>query len=143
MAVETSWDKAYKLSEQNEGGISTDRDDTGNFYEVDGKNNFVATRYGQTFVNWLGSSKKKKPTKKFLRKKPLRERFEDTEESCDDSEGHELRAMQIYLAEMRIAVAVAMGEAENMNPEPLATQQEPESEPEPLDGDRWSTLPFE
>ena len=62
MAVETSWDKAYKLSEQNEGGISTDRDDTGNFYEVDGKNNFVATRYGQTFVNWLGSSKKKKPT---------------------------------------------------------------------------------
>jgi hypothetical protein len=35
-------------------------------------------------------SKKKKPTKKFLRKKPLRERFEDTEESCDDSEGHYL-----------------------------------------------------
>lgn len=60
--AETSWDKAYKLSEGNEGGISTDRDDTGNFYEVAGKNNFVATRYGQTFVNWLGSSKKKKPT---------------------------------------------------------------------------------
>jgi len=60
--AETSWDKAYKLSEGNEGGISTDRNDTGNFYEVAGKNNFVATRYGQTFINWLGSSKKKKPT---------------------------------------------------------------------------------
>lgn len=30
--------------------------------------------------------KKKKPSKKFLRKKSLRERFEDTEESCDSEE---------------------------------------------------------
>ena len=60
--AETSWDKAYKLSEGNEGEISTDRGDTGNFYEVAGKNNFVATRYGQTFINWLGYSKKTKPT---------------------------------------------------------------------------------
>lgn len=57
-----NWDSAYDLSAKNEGGISKDSKDTGNYYEVNGVEMFAATRYGQTFENWLTYNKKKKPT---------------------------------------------------------------------------------
>jgi lysozyme family protein len=58
----TPWDKAYKLSAANEGGVSKDKSDKGNQYEVGGKKLFVGTRYGQTFSNWMSYHKKSKPT---------------------------------------------------------------------------------
>ena len=54
--------KAMKVAAGNEGEISKDRNDSGNYFEVGSDKRFVATRYGQTFENWLTYSRKKIPT---------------------------------------------------------------------------------
>lgn len=56
--------KASKLSAGNEGGISKDKSDSGNYVDVSGTKTFVATRYGQTFGNWLAANGKSTPTTK-------------------------------------------------------------------------------
>jgi len=60
--------KAHKLSAGNEGGVSKDKKDTGNYLEVEGNDalskTFVATRYGQTFGNWLSANGKAVPKTK-------------------------------------------------------------------------------
>tara|TARA_B100001059_G_scaffold67757_2_gene64594 strand:+ start:3022 stop:5310 length:2289 start_codon:yes stop_codon:yes gene_type:complete len=59
-----NWNSAYALSAKNEGNISTDKNDTGNIFNLGGTEMFVGTRYGQTFENWIAYKKKKKPTTK-------------------------------------------------------------------------------
>tara|TARA_R110001599_G_scaffold85039_2_gene228648 strand:- start:2207 stop:5023 length:2817 start_codon:yes stop_codon:yes gene_type:complete len=60
--------KAHELSAGNEGGISKDTKDTGNYLEIKGNKElskvFVATRYGQTFGNWLSANGKSTPKNK-------------------------------------------------------------------------------
>lgn len=59
-----SFKHAHKLSADNEGGISEDRGDDGNFTVVDGKKYFISTRYGLTFNTWRIKSGKKEPETK-------------------------------------------------------------------------------
>ena len=75
----SNFDKAHKVAAGNEGGISVDKGDTGNFTEVDGQKYFVGTRYGQTFDNWMSHQGNTKPTTKAEFDK-LKNKFEKQDE---------------------------------------------------------------
>jgi len=56
------YNEAMKIAKANEGGISKDKNDTGNYFTIDNVKYTVYTRFGQTFSNWLTYSKEKAPT---------------------------------------------------------------------------------
>tara|TARA_B110000091_G_scaffold164440_1_gene175651 strand:+ start:21734 stop:24133 length:2400 start_codon:yes stop_codon:yes gene_type:complete len=83
------FEKAHKLSAGNEGGISSDTADTGNYLEIEGNEElskvFVATRYGQTFGNWLSANGRSTPSNKASFDKLAKEFGKETKEDVSAS----------------------------------------------------------